>query len=291
MLWTDGWTHRPWDEPLALVQPPPPPHSPRGWAAATPQSSSMGIWTEALQTHFLPWSRPLTGTGLAPGHPARLPSIRGSIAPRCSRGPSRPPCSHPVCSFLMSSRSGLEPGPFSSSGHLGGSQRIWGWLRRWVTKKLPLRREHTSRLPPSCCHLCDSAPPLWSPPGALSPPPFLCHTVLGQDGADGEEGAASQQRENYSEEAAGERREQPRLPQPLRVPCCRGGGGGNVGGDSPPGTPAAAEGEAAHPVPWQSVIPNPGGDFTVLSLGLAFGVEFYQQQLSKINKKACACQC
>lgn len=290
MLWTDGWTHRPWDEPLALVQPPPPPHSPWGWAAATPQSSSMGIWTEALQTHFLPWSRPLTGTGLAPGHPARLPSIRGSIAPRCSRGPSRPPCSHPVCSFLMSSRSGLEPGPFSSSGHLGGSQRIWGWLRRWVTKKLPLRREHTSRLPPSCCHLCDSAPPLWSPPGALSPPPFLCHTVLGQDGADGEEGAASQQRENYSEEAAGERREQPRLPQPLRVPCCRGGGG-NVGGDSPPGTPAAAEGEAAHPVPWQSVIPNPGGDFTVLSLGLAFGVEFYQQQLSKINKKACACQC
>lgn len=79
-----------------------------------------------------------------------------------------------------------------------------------------------------------------------------------------------------------------------RNPCgcpAAGGGGGNVGGDSPPGTPAAAEGEAAHPVPWQSVIPNPGGDFTVLSLGLAFGVEFYQQQLSKINKKACACQC
>lgn len=170
MLWTDGWTHRPWDEPLALVQPPPPPHSPRGWAAATPQSSSMGIWTEALQTHFLPWSRPLTGTGLAPGHPARLPSIRGSIAPRCSRGPSRPPCSHPVCSFLMSSRSGLEPGPFSSSGHLGGSQRIWGWLRRWVTKKLPLRREHTSRLPPSCCHLCDSAPPFGALLGLSAPP-------------------------------------------------------------------------------------------------------------------------
>lgn len=64
-----------------------------------------------------------------------------------------------------------------------------------------------------------------------------------------------------------------------------------TGGGSPPGTLAAAEGEAAHAVPWQSVIPNPGGDFTVLSLGLAFGVEFYQQQLSKINKKACACQC
>lgn len=81
----------------------------------------------------------------------------------------------------------------------------------------------------------------------------------------------------------GERQEQPRLLQPLRVPCC--------GGARLQGPPWPWRGEAAHAVPWQSVIPNPGGDFTALSLGRAFGVEFYQQQLSKINKKACACQC
>lgn len=39
-------------------------------------------------------------------------------------------------------------------------------------------------------------------------------------------------------------------------------------------------------------IPNPGGDFSALSPGLAFfGVEFYQQQLSKINKGPRSCQC
>lgn len=176
--------------------------------------------------------------------------------------------------------SGMKPGPFSSAGHLRGS---W-WVRvrlKWCVTEIPLRCEHTSRLPPRCCHP-GTRTPVWSPPGGLSPP-SLCPTVPGQDGADGEEGAASQQHGNYLEKTVGERREQPRLPQPLWVPCCRGG--------SPPGTPAATEQEAAHAVPWQSVIPNPGGDFTVLSLGLAFGVEFYQQQLSKINKKACACQC
>lgn len=50
--------------------------------------------------------------------------------------------------------------------------------------------------------------------------------------------------------------------------------------------PGPGWGEAA-----QKQIPNPGGDFSVLSPGLAFGVEFYQQQLSKINKEGCACQC
>lgn len=84
----------------------------------------------------------------------------------------------------------------------------------------------------------------------------------------------------------GNRQEQPPLLQPLRVPCC-----GAEGGARPQGPLQPRRGEAAHAVPWQSVIPNPGGDFSVLSLGLAFGVEFYQQQLSKINKKACACQC
>ena len=72
-------------------------------------------------------------------------------------------------------------------------------------------------------------------------------------------------------------------------PCgCRAAG---EGGFSPPGTPTAAEGEAARAVPRRKVIPNPGGDFAVLSLGLAFGGEFHQQRGSKINKKACACQC
>lgn len=61
------------------------------------------------------------------------------------------------------------------------------------------------------------------------------------------------------------------------------------GGALPPGT--LVEWEAAHAVPWHSLIPDPGGGFRVLSLGPAFGVEFYQQQLSKINKPACACQC
>lgn len=92
------------------------------WAAAMPQGLSMGIWTEALQTHFLPRAQPLMGTGLAQGH---LANARSSVAPRCSRGPLCPPCAAPVCSFLMSSKSRMEPGPFSSLEHLGGSW--WGW--------------------------------------------------------------------------------------------------------------------------------------------------------------------
>lgn len=76
-----------------------------------PQGLSMGIWTEALQTHFLPQAHPLTGTGLARGH---LANARSSVAPQCSRGPSCTPCAAPVCSFLMSSKSRMEPGPFSS---------------------------------------------------------------------------------------------------------------------------------------------------------------------------------
>lgn len=108
----------PWDEPLALVQPL---HSPRGWAAVTPQHFSTGIWTEALQTHFLSRSRPLMGTGLALGHPAELPNVRGSVDPVCSRGPSRPPRSSPVCSFLMSSKSGAPSPPWGTWEAPGGS--------------------------------------------------------------------------------------------------------------------------------------------------------------------------
>lgn len=62
-----------------------------------------------------------------------------------------------------------------------------------------------------------------------------------------------------------------------------------LGAPCPRGPPSCWGGQA-HAVPWQSVIPNPGGDFAVPSPGLAFGAEFYQQQLSKINKRACACQ-
>lgn len=158
----------PWDEPLALVQPL---HSPRGWAAVTPQHFSMGIWTEALQTHFLSRSRPLMGTGLALGHPAELPNVRGSVDPVCSRGPSRPPRSCPVCSFLMSSKSGMEPGPFSSLGHLGGSRWIWVRLRWWATE-IPLQREHSSRLPPRCCHPWDTDPPFGALLELSAPCPF-----------------------------------------------------------------------------------------------------------------------
>lgn len=77
------------------------------------------------------------GMGLAVGHPARLPNVRGSVAPWCSQRPLCPPCTRPVCSFLMSSKSEMEPGPFSSSGHLGGSRQIRVRLRQRVTKKSP----------------------------------------------------------------------------------------------------------------------------------------------------------
>lgn len=108
------------------------------WAAVMPQGFSMGIWTEALQTHFLPQAHPLMGTGLARGHLAGLPNVRSSVAPRCSRGPSCPPCAAPVCSSLMSSKSRMEPGPFSSLEHLGGSRWGWVWMRWRVPKKNPL---------------------------------------------------------------------------------------------------------------------------------------------------------
>lgn len=81
-----------------------------------PQRFSMRIWTEALQTHFLPRGRPLMGTGLARGHPARLPNVRSSGAPRCLRGPPCPPCADPVCSFLMSSRAGWSQAPSPPRG-------------------------------------------------------------------------------------------------------------------------------------------------------------------------------
>lgn len=118
------------DDAPALLQP---------CAAVMPPRFSMGIWTEALQTHFLPRARPLMGTGLAQGHLARLPNVRSSTAPRCSRGPSCPPCAAPVCSFLMSSKSRMEPGPFSpwstSEAHGGaGSHEMMG------TNKNPLLR-------------------------------------------------------------------------------------------------------------------------------------------------------
>lgn len=70
-------------------------------------------------------------------------------------------------------------------------------------------------------------------------------------------------------------------------PCSRGEA-------LPPGTPPSRAGSGGGGSTRRSLaeqIPNPGGDFSVLSPGLAFGVEFYQQQLSKINKGACACQC
>lgn len=133
------------------------------WAAVMPQSFSTGIWTEALQTHFLPRGRPLMGTGLARGHPAQLPNIRSSVAPRHSRGPWCPPCADPVCSFLMSSKSRMDPGPFSSLGHLGGSRRGWVWLRWWGRKKIPFWDEHKS-----CCQHRESEPPSGALP-ALHP--------------------------------------------------------------------------------------------------------------------------
>lgn len=89
---------------------------PPGWPALMPRCFSKGIWTEALQTHFLPRRHPLMGTGLAPSHPARLPNVRGSTPPGCSRGPCCPPCSRPACPFLMPSRTGTDPSPFPSPG-------------------------------------------------------------------------------------------------------------------------------------------------------------------------------
>lgn len=99
---------------------------PPSWPALTPRCFSKGIWTEALQTHFLPRRHPLMGTGLAPSHPARLPNVRGSAPPWCSRGPWCPPCSRPLCPFLMPSSSGTDPSPFPSPGSstLGASIRF-----------------------------------------------------------------------------------------------------------------------------------------------------------------------
>lgn len=65
--------------------------------------------------------------------------------------------------------------------------------------------------------------------------------------------------------------------------------GGFASRDPPPTVQGRGGGSTRRSLAEQ--IPNPGGDFSVLSPGLAFGVEFYQQQLSKINKEACACQC
>lgn len=186
------------------------------WAAVMPQRFSMGIWTEAPQTHFLPRGCPLMGMGLARGHPARLPNTRSSVAPRHSRGPSCPPCADPVCSFLMSSKSRMDPGPFSSLGHLGGSRWGWVWMRWWGTKKIPFWDEHKS----GCQHQSQN------PPLEPSQP-----SIPLQDGADGK-----------AEEET-----------PLKRPwehrdCC------SRGGALPPGTPPAVQGggEAAHAVPWQS---------------------------------------
>lgn len=42
----------------------------------TPRCFSKGIWTRALQIHFLPRCHPLMGTKLARSHPTRLPNIK-----------------------------------------------------------------------------------------------------------------------------------------------------------------------------------------------------------------------
>lgn len=49
--------------------------------------------------------------------------------------------------------------------------------------------------------------------------------------------------------------------------------------------------EVALTIPWHSKSLIPAEISLCCLPALLFGVEFYQQQLSKINKEACACQC
>lgn len=167
---------------------------------------------------------------------------------------------------------GSKPVPLPGEQHCGGFHQVWIQLRCGATK-IPPWHERTTRL-----HLPAASPRTWTPPflSVSSWRPPALRTVPGQEGADGR-GSRGRRHCSCLQKALGEQGEQP---QPLR--CL-------VGGSMPPGTPQLLGGQA-HAVPWQSVIPNPGGDFAVPSPGLAFGAEFYQQQLSKINKRACACQ-
>lgn len=69
--------------------------TPPGWPALMPRCFSKGIWTEALQTHFLPRRHPLMGTGLAPSHPARLPNVRAPYLLGAHEGHRAPPALGP----------------------------------------------------------------------------------------------------------------------------------------------------------------------------------------------------
>lgn len=206
-----------------------------------------------------------------PGSVAKCQRLRTSLV--LARAVVPPPLSARLSLLdALQQWDGSKPVPLPREQHFGGFHQVWIQLRCGATK-IPPWHERTTRL-----HLPAASPRTWTPPflSVSSWRPPALRTVPGQEGADGR-GSRGRRHCSCLQKALGEQGEQP---QPLR--CL-------AGGSLPPGTPQLLGGQA-HAVPWQSVIPNPGGDFAVPSPGLAFGAEFYQQQLSKINKRACACQ-